>query len=111
MFKLTWEMLQVMGGKDESSYFNWFRELCVHGFLVCRDYADLLIELVEAMMESGLPCFRGDSTIRRLRGRFRLDLNEIEARQYMNDLVHKSCENVRTAIYDRYQLATNGIPY
>ena len=100
-----------MGG--DGAYFNWFRELCVRAFLVCRPYADPLIQLVETMRSSGLPCFKGDgaATIRRLRGRFRLDLSEAEARQYMLDLVYKSSENVRTIIYDSFQLKTNGIPY
>lgn len=110
-FKLTSEMLQVMGGKEESPYFCWFRELCVQAFLILRGYSDAFVQLVEAMSESGLPGLRGDKTIRNLRARFRLDLDAIGARNYMFDLVYKSCENVRTAMYDRYQLSKNGIPY
>jgi len=111
-FKLTFEMLQVMGGRDESSFFQWFRDLCCQGFLVVREYADLLCNIVESMTESNLPCFiKSEGIVKKLRYRFRLDLNEADARQFMSDLVYKSCENVRTVIYDRYQLATNGIPY
>lgn len=110
-FKLTTEMLQVMGGKDESAYFLWFRNLAIQGFLACRQHADKIIELVQAMKESGLPCFKGDSTLRKLRARFRLDLNDADARDFFNDLVYKSCETFRTAMYDRYQEHTNGIPY
>lgn len=111
-FKLTSEMLQVMGGKEESPHYRWYRELLVHGFLICRPYAELIIQLVEAMLSSGLPCFKGgESVIKKLRNRFRLDLNEADARQYMFDLVYKSGENIRTILYDRYQLKTNGIPY
>lgn len=104
-------MLQVMGGKAESPYFRWFRELCVQAFLICRCYADPIVQLVEAMSESALPCFKGEKTIRNLKSRFRLDLDSASARAYMFDLVYKSSENVRTNIYDRYQLSTNGIPY
>lgn len=110
-FKLTSEMLQVMGGKEESPYFKWFSELCVQCFLICRVYAESFVQLVEAMSESGLPCFRGEKTLRNLRNRFRLDLDAEGARDYMRDLVYKSCGNFRTNIYDRYQLSTNGIPY
>lgn len=106
-------MLQIMGGKDEiSPYFCWFRELCVRAFLLCRPYAELIVQLVETMALSGLPCFKSEgTTIRKLRNRFRLDLNEADARQFMLDLVYKSSENVRTIIYDSFQLKTNGIPY
>lgn len=110
-FKLTTEMLQVMGGKDESPYFAWFRELCIQGFLACRLHADKIVEIVELMLESGLPCFKGESTLRRLRSRFRLDLNEADARQFFDDLIYKSCETFRTMVYDRYQENKNGIPY
>lgn len=110
-FKLTSEMLQVMGGKEESPYFRWFRELCVQSFLILRAYAEAFVQLVEGMADSGLPCFRGEKTIRNLRNRFRLDLDPEGARQLMFSLVYKSCENVRTAMYDRFQLSQNGIPY
>lgn len=112
-FKLTSEMLQVMGGKDDNSpYFCWFRELCVQAFLVLRTYASSFLQLVEGMADSGLPCFKGgERTLRNLRSRFRLDLDAPAARNLMYDLVYKSCENVRTAMYDRFQLSQNGIPY
>lgn len=112
-FKLTSEMLQVMGGKDEGSpYFCWFRELCVQAFLILRNYAPAFLQLVEGMADSGLPCFKGgERTLRNLRNRFRLDLDAQAARSLMYDLVYKSCENVRTAMYDRFQLSQNGIPY
>jgi hypothetical protein len=110
-FKLTSEMLQVMGGKEESPYFRWFRELCVQTFMVLRCNAESFIQLVATMADSGLPCFRGEKTIRNLRNRFRLDLDAMGVRAHVYDLVHKSCENVRTVMYDRYQLSTCGIPY
>lgn len=112
-FKLTSEMLQVMGGKGEDvPYFCWFRELCVQCFLVCRIHAAEIIQLVEAMSNSGLPCFcGGENTIKNLRNRLRLDLDTAGARSYVFDLVRSSCEAMRTNIYDYFQLSTNGIPY
>lgn len=110
-FKLTSEMLQMMGGREESPYFCWFRDLAVQLFLLCRRYADAFVQLVQAMEPSGLPSFRGERTIRNLRSRFRLDLDVREARLYFYDLVYKSCQNVRTVLYDRFQLSKNGIPY
>lgn len=111
-FKLTTEMLSVMGGRDDSPYFRWFCDLCIQGFLAVRQHADHLIQLVECMADSGLPCFRGESTIRKFRNRFRLDLNEADARQYFyDDVIYKSCETIRTALYDKFQERSNGIPY
>lgn len=117
-FKLTSEMLQLMGGKgDDSQYFWWFRELCVQTFLLLRTHASEFINLLEPMISSGLPCFTkgndpiSNKTIKNMRARFRLDLDSTGARQYMYDLVYHSCENVRTTLYDKFQLSTNGIPY
>lgn len=112
-FKLTTEMLAVMGGRDDSApYFAWYRELCCQAFLALRSHAESLIQLVEVMSESGLPCFaKGEAAIRKLRARFHLEMNEADARQFMYGLVYKSCETIRTALYDKYQEKTNGIPY
>lgn len=110
-FKLTSEMLQMMGGREESPYFCWFRDLAVQLFLLCRCYAGAFVDLVRAMEHSGLPSFRGERTIRNLRNRFRLDLDAREARLFFYDLVYKSSQNVRTVLYDRFQLTKNGIPY
>lgn len=112
-FKLTTEMLAVMGGREDAApYYAWFRELCCQAFLALRPHAESLLQLVETMSESGLPCFaRGETVLRKLRGRFRLDLNDGDARQFFYDLVYKSCETIRTALYDKYQEKTNGIPY
>ena len=99
----------------ETVHFRWFRELCVQAFLAARVHAEPILHLVEAMGESGLPCFRDDNgatALRKLRGRFRLDLLDVaQVRQHVYDLIYRSCENVRTTMYDRYQLRTNGIPY
>lgn len=112
-FKLTSEMIQVMGGKEDSSpYFIKFQNYCVEAYLTVRPYAEQLIQIVEGVKESGLPCFKNSETsIKNLRSRFRLDLDEAEARSYFSNLVNQSCENVRTDIYDFYQNYRNQIPY
>lgn len=114
-FKLTSEMVSVMGGK-ESHGFAWFRELCIRAFLACRPYAKSILQLVECMAKAGLPCFRGGPksisyALKQLAERFRLDLNDSEAVLYMTEQVKRSCENVRTTIYDSYQYHREGIPY
>lgn len=57
-FKLTTEMVQVMGGDINTSSYKCFSELCIKAYLACRDYAEEIISSVSLMMESGLPCFK-----------------------------------------------------
>jgi phosphatidylinositol 4-kinase A len=72
-FKLTGEMIAVMGGSNPPSQsFRWFEELCVKAFLACRQHAEHLIQIVSVMLDSGLPCFK-PQTIQHLRERFRVD--------------------------------------
>ncbi|KAI8052348.1 hypothetical protein BDF22DRAFT_743918 [Syncephalis plumigaleata] len=90
-FKLTAEMIQVMGGNAET-------------------YMDEICQMVELMLDSGLPCFKGE-TIKRLKYRFQPERTEQQASQFMLDRIKESFENRRTVWYDSFQKATNGIPY
>lgn len=109
-FKLTSEMIQIMGGRESKQY-RRFVELCIRAFLVSRPYAEPIIQMVRLMLHSGLPCFKGEATIERLRKRFQLDLNEKQAASFMLGLVNSARRSVSTTLYDGYQKLTNGIPY
>ncbi|KAI1156175.1 phosphatidylinositol 3 [Nemania diffusa] len=109
-FKLTNEMLLVMGGNTEHQAFKSFEELCVKAFLACRPYAEKLSQIVLLMMESGLPCFKPES-VDHFKERFVLEKNEWEAAEFVKDLVKKSAGSYSTMVYDQFQLMTNGIPY
>jgi phosphatidylinositol 4-kinase len=109
-FKLTGEMLAVMGGSQDHQSFLWFEELCVKAFLASRPYAEKLSQIVLLMMESGLPCFKPES-VKHFKERFVLERNERDAAQFIRDLVKKSAGSYSTGIYDQFQLMTNGIPY
>ncbi|KAF8942983.1 phosphatidylinositol-4- kinase, partial [Haplosporangium bisporale] len=109
-FKLTTEMVQIMGMSVEDQGYRWFCELCVKAYLACRPYAEQIIQMVALMLESGLPCFRGE-TIKRLRSRFQLDRSERAAADFMKEKVDESHLNKRTVLYDSFQKATNGIPH
>ncbi|KAK9727777.1 phosphatidylinositol-4- kinase [Basidiobolus ranarum] len=110
-FKLTTEMIQVMGGNAEVQQFKWFCDLCVKAYLASRPYAEQIIQLVALMMESGLPCFKGETTLKKLRNRFQLDKTESVAAEFMVERIRESFENRRTVWYDSFQKATNGIPH
>jgi phosphatidylinositol 4-kinase len=109
-FKLTAEMIAVMGGSTTSQPYRWFEELTIKAFLASRQHCDHLCHIVELMLDSGLPCFKPE-TIKNFRDRFVLDKTEREAADYMRGLIQKSASSYSTGTYDRFQLITNGIPY
>ncbi|KAL9603360.1 MAG: hypothetical protein Q9219_001222 [cf. Caloplaca sp. 3 TL-2023] len=109
-FKLTSEMVAVMGGSTTSQSYRWFEELCIKAFLVSRQHTEKLCHIVVMMLGSGLPCFKPE-TITHLRERFVLEKTDREAASFMRDLIKKSYGSYSTKGYDQFQLLTNGIPY
>jgi phosphatidylinositol 4-kinase len=109
-FKLTTEMVAVMGGSMDHQAFKWFEELCVKAYLASRPYTEKLSQLVLLMMDSGLPCFKPES-IQHFKERFVLERTEAGAADFMRDLIRKSYSSYSTGVYDQFQLWTNGIPY
>lgn len=91
-----------MGGSD-SQGFRLFNELTVKAFLAIRPYADQLVDTVHLMLGTGLPSFKGEPTIQRLKNRFQLQLNERQAADYMMGVIRNAHENVRSVAYDRFQ--------
>ena len=109
-FKLTPEMVAVMGGSNQSQSFRAFEELCVKAFLASRQYVEQLAHIVLTMLDSGLPCFK-PQTMKHFRERFVLDKSDREAADFVRHLVHVSERSYSTGVYDYFQLLTNGIPY
>lgn len=109
-FKLTPEMVAVMGGSVDSQAFRAFEELCVKAFLASRQYVEQLAHIVETMLDSGLPCFK-PQTIQHFKERFVLEKSDREAAKFVRHLIHVSERSWSTAGYDYFQLLTNGIPY
>ncbi|KAJ0361735.1 hypothetical protein COL154_006672 [Colletotrichum chrysophilum] len=109
-FKLTQEMLAVMGGSPHHQSFKWFEELCVKAFLASRQHCEKLSQIVLLMMDSGLPCFKPES-VQHFKERFVLERSEREAADFVKDLIRRSANSYSTGVYDQFQLLTNGIPY
>ncbi|KAH9598744.1 Phosphoinositide 3-kinase [Trypanosoma melophagium] len=125
-FKLTAEMLQLMGhpvrkgnGTVQSSFlakalvnreaYDLFVDLTVRCFLAVRQYARQICVLVELMLGSGLPCFKPRRTIQDLAWRLAMRKDEVEAAEFMLKRISESKENIRTILYDRYQNFAEGI--
>ncbi|GAV60362.1 PI3_PI4_kinase domain-containing protein [Cephalotus follicularis] len=112
-FKLTRELLEVMDSDAEgvpSEFFDYFKVLCIQGFLTCRKHAERIILLVEMLQESGFPCFKGGPrTIQNLRKRFHLSLTEEQCVSLVLSLISSSLDAWRTRQYDYYQRVLNGI--
>ncbi|KAF9067556.1 hypothetical protein BDP27DRAFT_1328569 [Rhodocollybia butyracea] len=101
-FKLNHEMIVLMGGRYSQGY-QLFQHLTVKAFLAIRPYADQLVDTVQLMLGTGLPSFKGEGTIKRLRDRFALGLNERQAADYMMGVIKNAHENMRSTVYDEFQ--------
>lgn len=121
-FKLTREMLQIMGENvtasrqntrknqptAHSEVFQEFSELVIRCYLACRDHSDAIIGLIQGLSRSGLPCFRPES-IKNLKTRLAYGKMEREAVQFMLEQIHASYESVFTYFYDWWQKRMEGI--
>jgi phosphatidylinositol 4-kinase len=97
-------MVVLMGGRDSQGY-RLFTDLTVKAFLAIRPFADQLVDTVHLMLGTGLPSFKGEPTIKRLRDRFQLQLGERAAAEYMVGVIRNAHENYRSTVYDGFQKA------
>jgi len=107
--KLTPDWVNLIGGNLDAPSFRWFMELCVRAYLAVRPYTEAFVSLVALMLDTGLPCFRGE-TLKRLRQRFAPTLTERQASEYMIQIIKDSYLNKRARAYDIIQLVQNEIP-
>uniref|UniRef100_A0A0G4FDZ8 1-phosphatidylinositol 4-kinase n=1 Tax=Chromera velia CCMP2878 TaxID=1169474 RepID=A0A0G4FDZ8_9ALVE len=109
-FKLTKEMIDIMGGAQSAEAFQYFASLCVKGYLALRAHGQQLLRLVDLMLDSGLQCFKPMS-LANLRWRFQLDTPTTVAARFMRRQVALAYRNWTTTLYDRVQKLQQGIAY
>lgn len=95
-------MVVLMGGRYSQGY-ELFQHLTVKGFLALRPHADQLVSTVQLMLGTGLPSFKGEATIKRLKDRFAPGLNERQAGEWMMGVIRNAHENIRSTAYDEFQ--------
>lgn len=95
-------MVVLMGGRGSQGY-NLFVQLTVKAFMSIRPYANQIVDTVHLMLGTGLPSFKGEGTIKRLRERFALGLTERQAAEWMMSVIRNAHENARSILYDEFQ--------
>lgn len=110
-FKITDEMIDIMGGKPTSDQFIWFMEQGVRAFLAARDHLDGIVTLVDLMIDTQLPCFKPTS-IQNLRARFfPASTVPAAAKQMVSVMTYafSAGGTFFTYFYDKFQEIDNGI--
>ena len=100
--KLSKEMIEAFGGMN-SEHYQEFRKECYTAFLSLRRYANLILNLFSLMVDASVPdiALEPDKTVRKVQDKFRLDLSDEEAVQYMQSLIDVSATAVMAAIVER----------
>ena len=111
-FKLTEEMVEVLGGLD-SPLFGEFLTAFTKGFIALQSNAENIVSALQILAHnSSFPCFAGKQAsliIEKLRARFRTELSVGDAVKHCLDLITNSYGHYGTRQYDTFQWMTNGI--
>lgn len=111
-FKLTEEMLEVMGGL-KSPLFSEFVTLFCCGFLALQSYSGTFLTIVDIMCrDSTFKCFDGrdtDDLVAKLRERFCPNLSKAETVTFALDLIKQAITSYGTRQYDMFQYLSQGI--
>jgi phosphatidylinositol 3-kinase len=89
--RLITEMIDAMGGFASSHYYQ-FLNYCFSAYSVLRKNANLFLNLVSLMCDSGIPDLQNDfdGAMMRFQERFRLDLEDEEANEYLLQVMLES---------------------
>jgi phosphatidylinositol 4-kinase B len=111
-FKLTEEMLDVMGGL-RSPLFSEFVTLFCCGFLALQAHCDTFLTIIEiTSRRSTFKCFEGRDTeeiVQKMRERLCPDLSKEDTVSFALDLIKQATTSYGTRQYDLYQYLSQGI--
>lgn len=110
-FKLTQQMIQLMGHTGFEQFTNAFAD----ALIAARSIVEEVSTLIEIMQyKSRFPCFaaqRNKDVVRSFRARHFLRLSEDKLRAKARQLVRKSLDHSGTYLYDLFQYKTQGIAF
>jgi len=100
--KLSKEMVDAMGGAG-SEHFMEFKQLCYTAFLHLRRSANLILNLFSLMEDANVPdiALEPDKTVKKVQDKFRLDLSDEEAVQYIQSVIDVSVSATMAALAER----------
>merc|ERR550517_2248120 len=77
---------------------------CYTAFLYLRRHANLILNLFGLMVEASVPdiALEPDKTVRKVQDKFRLDLTEEEAVQFMQNLIDVSATAIMAAVVEQF---------
>lgn len=89
--KLSKEMVDGMGGYT-SEHFQTFKKHCYAAFLHLRRNANLILNLFSLMLDANIPdiALEPDKTVKKVYDKFRLDLTDEEAVQFLHFVIDSS---------------------
>ena len=98
-----------MGGQGSEAY-RHFEDLVVKGFLVARGMCDMLVSVVSALADSGVPCFlHKEDNLDKLRERFVPGLSATDSAKFIRLKVADAADKWTTKAYDRIQKLQNNV--
>ena len=109
-FKLTQEMIDLMGGSRDSKPFQVFTKLFTRCFIAARAKYDEIESIVSLMTTANFPCFKKDSFVK-LRQRFLVDARSSDLSSHIESLITNSMNALTTSAYDMFQKTQNNIFY
>ncbi|KAJ3094840.1 Phosphatidylinositol (PI) 3-kinase [Phlyctochytrium planicorne] len=89
--KLSKEMVDVMGGTSSQTY-QKFKTFCFVAYNSLRKSANLILNLFSLMVSANVPdiAIEPDKAVLKVQEKFRLDLNEEEAIQHLQNVINES---------------------
>lgn len=109
-FKLSREMIGLMGGSKDAPPFQKFIKLYTQCFIAARSNYDEIESIASLMINAGFPCFKKDTFVR-LKQRFFLDKFGTELMSCIDNTINDSMSSLTTSAYDIFQYSQNKIFY